>query len=175
MNQYKKLILKEKDHEIYSDPPTRLGIILLKKGIVDNNTLNEAILLKRTEDTNVNGNGNSGRSLAQILVQEFKIDYDLLYKEIANLYAFNTFEINIDEESVDNLDEIKNFIDTFDDRLKGQMLHYKIIPLRFDSKQRDKIILGAVDPTIREIPQIAYSCNAKSYDVEFIPLNIYEK
>ncbi|MEE9450222.1 MAG: GspE/PulE family protein [Ignavibacteriaceae bacterium] len=175
MNQYKKLILKEKDHEIYSDPPTRLGIILLKKGIVDNNTLNEAILLKRTEDTNVNGNGNSGRSLAQILVQEFKIDYDLLYKEIANLYAFNTFEINIDEESVDNLDEIKNFIDTFDDRLKGQMLHYKIIPIRFDSKQRDKIILGAVDPTIREIPQIAYSCNAKSYDVEFIPLNNYEK
>jgi type IV pilus assembly protein PilB len=175
MNDYKKLILKEKDHEIYSDPPTRLGIVLLKKGIVDNNTLNEAILLKRTEDDHINGSGSSARSLAQILVQDFKIDYDLLYNEVAKLYAFNTFEINIDDDSVDNLDETKNFIDTFDDGLKGQMLHHKIIPIRFDSKQRDKIILGAVDPTIREIPQIAYSCNAKSFDVEFIPLSIYER
>jgi len=175
MNDFKNLTLKEKFREIYSDPPTRLGIVLLKKGIVDNITLNEAILLKRTEDTRVNGNGKLGRSLAQILVQDFKIDYDLLFKEVANLYAFNTFEINLDEESEDTLDEIKNFINTFDDGLKGQMLHHKIIPLRFDAKQRDKIILGAVDPTLREIPQIAYSCKAKSYDVEFIPLNIYER
>jgi type IV pilus assembly protein PilB len=175
MKELENIIVKEKDHEIYSDPPGKLGIILLKKGIVDNNTLNEAISLKRTEDTHVSGNGNSSRSLAQILVKDFKIDYDLIYKEVADLYAFNTFEINIDEESVDNLDELKNFIDAFDDGLKGQMLNHKIIPVRFDSKQRDKIILGAVDPTIREIPQIAYSCNAKSYDVEFIPLSIYER
>ena len=100
MNEYKKLIIKEKDHEIFSDPPIRLGIYLLKKGIVDNSTLNEAILLKRTEDTNVNGNGKSSRSLAQILVQDFKIDYDLVYKEVADLYAFNTLEINIDEDSL---------------------------------------------------------------------------
>ncbi|MFC2103620.1 GspE/PulE family protein [Bacteroidota bacterium] len=175
MNEYKKIILKEKDHEIYSDPPIRLGMFLLKKEIVDNNTLDEAILLKRTEDVHVSSNGHSSRSLAQILVQDFKIDYDLVYKEVADLYAFNTFEINIDEKSEDNLDEIKNFIDTFDDGLKRQMLQHKIIPLRFDGKQKDKIILGAVDPTIREIPQVAYSCNAKSFDVEFIPLSIYEK
>jgi type IV pilus assembly protein PilB len=174
MNDFKNLTLKEKIHEIYSDPPTKLGLVLLKKGIVDKNTLNEAILVKRTEDNHINGKGSTARSLAQILVEDFKIDYDLLYKEVAKLYAFNTFEINIDDDSVDNLDVIKTFIDTFDDGLKGQMLHHKIIPIRFDPKQRDKIILGAVDPTIREIPQIAYSCNAKSYDVEFIPLNIYE-
>ncbi len=175
MNEYKKSILKEKDHEIFSDPPIRLGIYLLKKGIVDNSTLKNAILLKRTEDTHVNGNGKSSRSLAQILVQDFKIDYDLVYKEVADLYAFNTLEINIDEDSENNLDEIKNFVDTFDDGLKEKMRQYKIIPVRFDSKQRDKIILGAVDPTTREIPQFAYSCNAKSYDVEFIPLSIYER
>jgi type IV pilus assembly protein PilB len=175
MKEFEIFTTKEKDHEIFSDPPSRLGTILLKKGIVDKDTLNESISVKRNEDAHIKGNGSARRSLAQILVQEFKIDYDLVFKEVAKLYAFNTFEINIDEELTDELVELKNFIDNFDDLIKGQLLKYKIIPLRFDVKQNDKIILGAVDPTIREIPKIAYSCNAKSYDIEFISLSNYEK
>ena len=175
MKEFEIFEAKEKDHQIFSGSQSKLGSILLKKGLVSKSTLDEAVSLKRKEDASIKGNGSIRRNLAQILVQEYKVDHDLIFREVANLYAFNTFNIDVDEEISEELVKLKNFINSFNDSIKGQLLNYKIIPLRFDAKQKDKIILGAVDPTIREIPKIAYSCNAKSYDIEFIPLGKYEK
>ncbi len=55
------------------------------------------------------------------------------------------------------------------------MVTHKVIPLNYDEKITDKIILAAVDPTVREIPKIAYSLNAKSYDVFYLPVQKYEQ
>jgi len=174
MKDIRMFIEKENNPDIFYDSPSKLGKILLKKGIVSSSILKEAVSLKNSEDSNIKGNGISRRNLAQILVQEFKVDHDLVFKEVAQLYAFNTFKINIEDELSEEIVELKKLIDHFDDLIKGQFLKYQVIPLRFDSEQKDKIILGAVDPTSREIPKIAYSCNAKYYDIEFIPLITYE-
>ena len=49
------------------------------------------------------------------------------------------------------------------------MVIHKVIPIKYDEKNKDKIILAAVDPTVSDIPKIAYSLNAKSYDVFYLP------
>ena len=59
--------------------------------------------------------------------------------------------------------------------LKRQMVTHRVIPVKYDDKIPDKIILAAVDPTVREIPKIAYSLNAKSYDVFYLPVQKYEQ
>jgi type IV pilus assembly protein PilB len=49
------------------------------------------------------------------------------------------------------------------------VLEHKVLPVKYDEQIKDKLILAAVDPTIREMSKIAYSVNAKSYDVLYIP------
>jgi len=168
-------IQTDKNYDIDNDIANKLGYILLKKGLIDSKTLVKAVVAKRNENLHSNGNGKPKRNLAQILVQDFKYDHDAIYREVANLYAFRTFEINLEEDNSEQLENIKKLINKFDDALKSQMVTYKVIPLKYDEKIPDKIILAAVDPTVREISKIAYSLNAKSYDVFYLPVQKYEE
>ena len=168
-------IAQDKHYDIDNDIANKLGYILLKKGLIDSKTLVKAVVAKRNENLHSNGNGKPKRNLAQILVQDFKYDHDSIYREVANLYAFRTFEINLDEDNSEQLEKIKKLINKFDDGLKRQMVTHRVIPLQYDEKIPDKIILAAVDPTVREIPKIAYSLNAKSYEVFYLPVQKYEQ
>ncbi len=51
----------------------------------------------------------------------------------------------------------------------------KVIPLLFDPVIKDKMILGAVDPTNKKISKIAFDLKAKKYEVTFIKKAKYEK
>ena len=158
---------------IYNDAPMRLGRVLLHKGIISSELLNKAISTKRNEDLAKGTNGKSGRTLAQILVKDFNMEYDLVYREVAELYAFNTFDIVDDEEFELAVENLKKIVNRFDDGIKKQMIASRIIPIRYENDNKDKIILAATDPTLREIPRIAYQCGAKSYDVELISQKNY--
>ena len=164
----------DKNYDIDHDIANKLGYVLLKKGIIDSSTLVKAVTTRRNENLNSNGNGKPKRNLAQILVQDFKYDHDKIYKEVANLYAFRTFEIDLEQDNSEQIEKIKKLINSFNDDLKKQMVIHRVIPLKYDEKISDKIILAAVDPTIREISKIAYGLNAKSYDVLYMPVNKYE-
>ncbi len=84
-------------------------------------------------------------------------------------------EFEFEEDDIPKIDKIKKIVDSFEEDLKKQMLSHKVIPLRYDDNIKDKIILAAVDPTVKEIPKIAYNLNAKSYEVVYIPISQYEK
>jgi hypothetical protein len=64
------------------DITDKLGYTLLKKGVIDYETLERALKVKEQEDSKTR------RSLAQILVNDFNIDHDAVFKEVANLYGF---------------------------------------------------------------------------------------
>ncbi len=168
-------IQAEKNYDIDHDIANKLGYILLKKGIIDSKTLVKAVTARRNENIHSNGNGKVKRNLAQILVQDFKYDHDSIYREVANLYAFRTFEIDLEEDNSEQIEKIKKLINKFDNDLKRRMVTNRVIPIKYDEKILDKIILAAVDPTVREIPKIAYSLNAKSYDVFYMPAQKYEQ
>ena len=169
---YKKIDIN-KYEAIYNDAPMRLGRILLQKGIISTDILNKAIASKRNEDLAHGSNGKSRTTLAQLLVRDFNLDYDLVYKEVADLYAFSTFDISHEEEFEETIEKLQKILNRYDEDIKKQMLAYKVIPIRYENDNKDKMILAAVDPTMREIPRIAYQCGAKSYDVEFITQKNY--
>jgi type IV pilus assembly protein PilB len=163
----------EKHYDIDNDIGNKLGYLLLKKGIIDSKTLVKAVVAKRNEG--LNANGKPGRNLAQILVQDFKYNHDSIFSEVANLYAFRTFEVDLDADNTGLIERIKKLISTFSDDLKKQMVVHRIIPLEYDNKIKDKLILAAVDPTVREIPKLAYSLNAKSFEICYLPEYKYEQ
>ena len=175
MNGNKLNMVREDRYDIDNDIGNRLGYTLLKKGIIDSNTLVKAVVVKRNESPHQSKNGKPKRNLAQILVEDFNYNHDSIFSEVANLYAFKTLEINPDEDNSEVINNIKKLINSFGDDLKQQMVAYKIIPVKYDDKIKDKLILAAVDPTMRVIAKVAYSMNAKSYEVLYLPSQRYEE
>jgi type IV pilus assembly protein PilB len=147
----------------------KIGYLLFKKGIIDGPILEKAIAAKTNDKSKIK------RNLAQILVQDFKYDHDLIFREVAILYAFRELETRPEEVPESRLESIKSMITGSGDGLKQLILQHKIIPFMFDERNKDKLIIAAIDPTDRNIPKIAFGLNAKKYEVIFIKKHDYDK
>jgi len=145
------------------DISDKLGYNLLKKGIIDYDTLESAIRKKETEDPKTR------RTLAQVLVADFNVEHDLVFREVANLYGFP--EIYLSDEVIDEtrIGFIKRLVES-GDNLKNEIIDAKILPLKFDESKTDKLIIVAADPTNKEIPRLARSFAAKRYEVAYVRL-----
>lgn len=147
----------------------KIGYLLFKKGIIDGQMLEKALSAKANDKSKIK------RNLAQILVQDFKFDHDLIFREVAILYAFRELETRPEEVPESRLESIKGMITGSGDGLKQLILEHKIIPFMFDDRNKEKLIIAAIDPTDRNIPKIAFGLNAKKYEVIFIKKQDYEK
>jgi type IV pilus assembly protein PilB len=147
----------------------KIGYLLFKKGIIDAQMLERAINAKANDRSKVK------RNLAQILVQDFQFDHDAIFREVAILYAFRELETRPEEVPESRLESIKNMIEGAGDALKKEMLQHCIIPFMFDERNKEKLIIAAIDPTDRNIPKIAFGLNAKKYEVIYINKKDYEK
>ncbi|MGE5412312.1 MAG: GspE/PulE family protein, partial [Clostridiales bacterium] len=147
----------------------KIGYLLLKKGIIDVETLEKALKIKQSDE------GKVKRNLAQILVEDFNYDHDTIFRQVSILYAFRELNIKIEEIPESRIEEIKKVINSCPDDLKKQMLEHKVIPFQYDDKIKDKLILAAIDPTNRSITKIAYALNAKKYEVSYIRKKDYQR
>jgi len=147
----------------------KIGYLLFKKGIIDSNVLEEALVAKANDKHKIK------RNLAQILVQDFNYDHDKIFREVAILYAFRELETKPEEIPEERIDLIRNMIDGANDSAKEMMMKHYVIPFMYDERIRDKLILAAIDPTDRNIPRIAFGLNARQYEVIFIKKSDYEK
>ncbi len=145
----------------------KIGYLLLKKGIIDDDILEKALVLKQEDQTK------ERRNLAQILVQELNFDHDTIFKEVAVLYAFKELNIRVSELPEERIEEIKKLLNLRGDDVRNQLLLHKILPYSYD-KLRDKIVLGAVDPTDKAIAKIVYSLNIKKFEINFLKKKDYD-
>ncbi|MEO8166928.1 MAG: ATPase, T2SS/T4P/T4SS family [bacterium] len=151
------------------DITDKIGFTLLKKGIIDYEVLEKSLKVKEAE-----GKKNR-RNLGQILVYDFNADHDTVFKEVASLYAFR--ELNLDDEVIDKprLEFIKKLIDGLTDGARSMLVEAKMLPLKYDERQADKLMIIAADPTDRRIPLIARNFNAKKYEVAYCRLSSVQK
>lgn len=142
----------------------KLGVTLLKKGVVDQNTLKKALKIKEQEETN------KRRSLAQILVNDFHIDHDSVFREVASLYGFRKISLAKENLNKGRIEFIQKMFDPLPESLREQMKTEKILVLRYDEYRPYKVIIIAADPTNRKIPVIARAIGAKRYEVCYVRL-----
>ncbi|HOV99175.1 MAG TPA: GspE/PulE family protein [Bacteroidota bacterium] len=147
------------------DITDKIGYTLLKKGIIDFETLEKSLRMKDSEE-----NKKNRKNLGQILVSEFGADHDAVFREVANLYAFR--EINLQEERIDDgrIAFIKRLVEQLTDQQREMMTQSKVLPLKFDERQSDKLIIIAADPTDRNLPIVARSFNVKKYEICYVKL-----
>ncbi|MEK7670532.1 MAG: type II/IV secretion system protein, partial [Bacteroidota bacterium] len=141
------------------DITDKIGYTLLKKGIIDFETLEKSLKLKDSEE-----NKKNRKNLGQILVSEFGADHDAVFREVANLYAFR--ELYLADEKTDEarLAFIKKFVDQLSDQQREMMSLAKMLPFKYDERQTDKLIIIAADPRDRNLPIVARSFNVKKYE-----------
>lgn len=147
----------------------KVGYLLLKKGIIDTKILEQALKIKETDQTKLK------RNLAQILIDEFKFDHDIIFREVAVLYAFKELNVHPEELADDRIAEIKNMMTKQGNEVKQLLLDHRVIPFKFDDRIKDKLILAAVDPTDRALAKIAFSLNAKKFEINYLRKKDYDK
>lgn len=146
----------------------KIGYLLLKKGIIDEEILEKALAAKKSDESK------KRRNLAQILVQELNFDHDTIFREVSVLYAFRELSIVISELSEERIVEIKRLLKSKGDEVRDQFLMHKVLPYSYD-KLRDRLVLAAVDPTDKDLTKIAHSLNIKKFEVNFLRKKDYDK
>jgi type IV pilus assembly protein PilB len=146
----------------------KIGYLLLKKGIIDDEILEKALNAKKADESK------GRRNLAQILVQELNFDHDIIFREVSVLYAFRELSITISELSEERKVEIKRLLKSKGDDVRDQFLLHRVLPYSYD-KLRDRLVLAAVDPTDRDLTKIANSLNIKKFEVNFLRKKDYDK
>lgn len=151
------------------DITDKIGFTLLKKGIIDYETLEKSLKVKETESSR------NRRNLGQILVHDFSVDHDAVFKEVAELYAFR--ELIVDDATLDKtrIEFIRKLVESLPETAREMMVQAKMLPLKSDERQPDKLIIIASDPTDRRIPLIARNFNAKKYEVAYCRLATIQK
>lgn len=149
----------------------KLAYLLLKKGVIDSKTVTKAIFLKQKYLQE----GKNRKNLAQILVQDLNFDHDLIFREVASFYAFRTVDLDIKNLPENIINDIRNLLDTYDNEIKKMLLHARMLPLMFDVNNKNKLILGATDPTDKEILRIVQRINIDRYEITYLPPASYEK
>ena len=147
----------------------KIGYLLLKKGIIDTKILEQALKIKESDQSKLK------RNLAQILVEEFNFDHDIIFREVAVLYAFKELNVHPEEFPEERITEIKNLMTKFGPEVKKILTDHRVIPYKYDDRIKDKLILAAVDPTDRTLAKIAYSMNAKKYEINYLRKRDYDK
>jgi type IV pilus assembly protein PilB len=145
----------------------KVGVALLHKGIVDRETISKALIAKERET------GNRSRSLAEILVEEFKLDHHTVFSEVARIYAFKTLKV---EEAMTErrINVIKQLVETLTPEQRAILFRAKMLPLQFDTRTPDKLILVSAVPIHREVPRIANLFRALKYEVYYADINSLE-
>ena len=94
------------------DITDKIGFALLKKGVIDYETLEKSLKVKDSEDKK------NRRNLGQILVNDFGADHDAVFREVADLYAFR--EIYLADEKTDRsrIDFVKKFVDALPQNIR---------------------------------------------------------
>jgi type IV pilus assembly protein PilB len=145
----------------------RLGVMLLKKGVVNATTLEKAIKLKESAKKN-------GRSLAQILVKDFNVSHDVVYQHVIQLYGFR--QVSLEKENIDDnrINFMRKMLDPMPDAMRTLMKEEKILVYKYDEYRPYVLIILAADPTNKHIANIARSIGAKRYEVCYVKLSELE-
>jgi type IV pilus assembly protein PilB len=145
-----------------------LGDILIDKGIIQPDVLERAVAVLNKEE-------NKGRrKLPQILVEQFKMDRDLVYREVADYYAFRTLDISM--ETIDDgvLAFIRKELTSLPESIREMVHENKVLPYSIDPERPGRLLVITPDPTKPEVYKIARTFHYQKFEICYVPLSQWD-
>ncbi|OPX29420.1 MAG: pilus assembly protein PilB, partial [Candidatus Cloacimonas sp. 4484_143] len=148
---------------------SRFGQLLLKKGLIDEKTLEKALIIQAEEDQS------NPRALGNILASDFKIDHHAIFGLLAELYAFRTMNVEASKLDENQIKHTKEILSKFPEDFKNQLLYKKILPYQMSYGRRNTLIVLAADPTEKLIDKIPFNSEFKKYETIYCKLKQIEE
>ena len=122
-----------------------IGDILVSKGVVTNDQLQQALAILEEEPES------SNRRLGQILFQDIGLNRHIIMREISRIYAFREVLSDLEVVSDDIIELIKKNLESLPEDVIEELVHYKAIPYQ---RQNGVITIAAADPSDPNIQPI---------------------
>ncbi len=140
-----------------------LPTLLVEHGVVSQSVLDEAVAVM------ANDPAPSPRRLVRILADQFKIDADALYREVASFYAFRTLDIEREGITDDRIAFIRAMLEYLPPHLQDRAADSQVLPFTVDAANPNRLLLVSPDPTRREVYEVAKGTGYKSFEICFVP------
>jgi type IV pilus assembly protein PilB len=146
-----------------------LTSIFLEKGIIDEKTLRKA------EEILSNEGSRSRNQLLHILIDQFKIDRDLLFEEAAKFYSFRVLDVSLDSTDDGALGFIRKELQSLPLYIRELAIENKALPFKIDTLKEGRLLIITPDPTNPEIYNIARSFNNKKFEICYVPQLLWDE
>jgi type IV pilus assembly protein PilB len=123
----------------------------------------------------LNKEENKGRrKLPQILVDQFKMDRDLVYREVADYYAFRTLDISM--ETIDDgvLGFIRKELTSLPESIREMVHENNVLPYCIDPERPGRLLVITPDPTKPEVYKIARTFHYQKFEICYVPLSQWD-
>lgn len=140
---------------------TLIGENLVKKGVVDNETLIKALEVQNREPISAR------RKVGDILIDEFGVDRHRIYKEIAKIYGFKEIVLDGYQLEEKQTEFIKSIIEKIDKKDREYIIKKRMLPFKISDKKKDVLIVLAADPTDKHIPDVVIHFGFNKYEVAY--------
>lgn len=145
-----------------------LSSVLVEKGIINEEQLRQAEEILSKEGTK------SRHQLWQILVEQFNVNREALYAEIAHFYTFRTLDISKDTADDGLIGFIRKELQSLPLFLREQAVENKILPYKLDHGRENRLVIITPDPTNPGIYSIARSFSHPKFEICYTPLPQWE-
>lgn len=142
-----------------------IGDILVKKGVISSEQLQEALVILEVEPET------SNRRLGQILFQDLGLNRHVIMKEIAGIYAFREVLESADKVPGDIVDHIKKNVEDLNQEIIDELVVLKALPFR---RTNSSITIAAADPSDPNIQSVIQKLNFKKSELVYCKYELIE-
>ncbi len=139
-----------------------LGQLLVDKGIITPEMLLNATEILGREPKE------GRRKLPQVLVEEFHIDHDMVYREVADFYAFKSVTLSMENLDEPRLTFVRRLLNSVSDSIRELVVEHRVLPLGVDSETRERLTIITPDPTNTEVYFIARAFGFKKFEITYV-------
>ncbi len=145
-----------------------LGEVLIEKGIITPDLLLNALdaMSKETQKNR--------RKLPQILVEDFKVDRNRVYQEVADFYAFKTLDVT--KYTVDDtvLAFVRKELNGLPVSIRELAVDNHVMPFVVDPENPERLLVITPDPTKSEVHFIARGFPYRKFEIFYVSSDQYE-
>ncbi|MHB1049923.1 MAG: GspE/PulE family protein [Bacteroidota bacterium] len=145
-----------------------LTSVLLEKGIISDTTLVKA------EEELAKSGIKSRNEILTILVDQFKVDRDALFAEVAKFYTFRSLDISKDSTDDGLLGFVRKELQTLPLYIRELAIENKVLPYKLDQDREGRLLIITPDPTNTGIYNIARAFTHKKFEICYTPLSQWE-
>lgn len=144
----------------------KLGLALIRDGLVASELIEKALKIKEKAGGGLPDRPGR-RSLAQVLVEDFRLDQDVIFNYVADVYGFKKIDLVRENHQEATIEFIKKTLDGVNIPTRDYMVNKRILPFRYEAPENRRLLFIAADPTDSMIPVIARSLHIQLYDVSY--------